>query len=68
MNETEYMLPKIDDTDIDPQTFECTRSRISLDLCLILGKETLTCLPRKHPMHTPCFSIMNSKRHVTNSL
>jgi hypothetical protein len=62
------MLPKIDDIDIDPQTFEYTGSRISLDLCLLLRKKALACLPSVHPLHTPYLSMLNSGRPITISL
>jgi len=59
------MLSIIDATCINPKTYKCTKCRIPLYLCSFVGKETLTCLPSVHPLHTPCYSILKFGRHVT---
>ena len=62
------MLLKINDADINPKTSVCTRSRIPLDLCSLLGKETLACFLSMHPLHTLCCSMLNIVILVTISL
>lgn len=62
------MLPKIDATNIGPQTPKFIRSRISLDLCSLLGIESLACFPSMHPLHKPYPSLLNSGRPMTISL
>jgi hypothetical protein len=43
------MLPEIDATDINPQTSECTRYRISLDLCSFAWEGNLGMLAKRAP-------------------
>lgn len=62
------MLLVIDTIDISTQTFECTRYWVPLDLCSLLRKVSLECLPSMHPLHTPCCPILYSESPITISL
>ena len=44
------MIPNFDVVDNNQYTFECTRSRISLDLYLLLGKVALAHLLSAYPL------------------
>ena len=65
MKSTYYKYPFRDTTVIGPHTSEWIKSKISLDMLSLMGKDPLTFLRRAQPLQTRSCWIWISGRPVT---